>query len=127
MRQRLLQSGSCVSPIYIITKKDLDMSQAKLYPDWQEIITFSADGPQPQKLLETETLTTVLVGLEAGQKLPPHPAPAATYHFLAGSGWMIVEGERLAVQPGATVVVPAGATRGVEAETRLAFLGTRAA
>ncbi len=103
------------------------MSQAKLYPDWREIIAFSADGPNPQKLLETETLTTVLVGLEAGQKIPPHPASVATYHFLEGSGWMIVDGERLAVQPGATVVIPDGATsRGVEAETRLAFLGTRA-
>ncbi len=102
------------------------MSQAKLYPNWQEAIVFSADGPQPQKLLETETLTAVLVGLEAGQKLPPHPAPAATYHFLEGSGWMIVDDSRLAVQPGATVVVPDGASRSVEAETQLAFLGMRA-
>ncbi len=103
------------------------MSQTKLYPNWQEIIVFSAAGPKPQKLLETEALTAVLVGLEAGQKLPPHPAPAATYHFLAGSGWMIVDDSRLAVQAGATVVVPDGASRGVEAETQLAFLGVRAA
>ena len=88
---------------------------------------FSADGPKPQKLLETETLTTVLIGLEAGQKIPPHPAPAAAYHFLEGSGWVIVDDSRLAVQPGATVVVPDGASRSVEAETQLAFLGVRAA
>ena len=37
---------------------------------------------------------------------------------------MIVEGERLPVQAGATVVVPEGATRGVDAKTQLAFLGT---
>ena len=103
------------------------MSEAKLYPDWKEVIAFSAYGPNPQKLLETDTLTAVLVGLQAGQKIPPHPAPAAAYHFLDGTGWMIVERERLAVQPGATVVVPDGVPRGVEAESRLAFLGVRAA
>ena len=40
---------------------------------------------------------------------------------------MIVDGERLAIRPGATVVVPEGAVRGVEAETRLAFLGSQSA
>ncbi len=103
------------------------MSQTKLYPNWQDVIVFSPDGPQPQKLLETEALMAVLVGLEAGQKIPPHPAPTAVYHFLEGNGWMIVDGERLAVQPGATVVAPDGATRGIEAETRLAILATRTA
>ncbi len=105
----------------------MELAQIKLYPNWQEVITFSKDGPQPKKLLETETLTAVMVGLEAGQKLPPHPAPAATYHFLEGSGQMIVAGERLPVEAGATVVVPDGTTRGIEAETQLAFLGVRAA
>ena len=104
----------------------MDISQTKLYNNWQEIITFSKDGPQPKKLLETKTLTAVMVGLEAGQKLPPHPAPAATYHFLAGSGQMIVDGEQLAVGAGATVVLPDGTPRGIEAEPLLAFLGVRA-
>jgi len=103
------------------------MTQAKFYPTWQETVVFAADGPQPQKLLETNTFRAVLVGLEAGQQIPVHPAPASAYHFLQGTGWMIVAGERLTVQPGATVVVPADVSRGVEAETRLAFLGTQAA
>ena len=47
------------------------------------------------------------------------------YHFLEGCGWMIVDDERLPVGPGATVVMPAGTVRGIEAETRLAFLATR--
>lgn len=103
------------------------MTQAKLYPTWQETVIFSADGVQPQKLIETDTFRAVLVGLEAGQHIPAHPAPASAYHFLQGTGWMIVAEERLAVQPGATVVVPADVSRGVEAETRLAFIGTQAA
>lgn len=40
---------------------------------------------------------------------------------------MEVDGKRLSVGPGATVVVPAGIPRGVEAETQLAFLGSHGA
>jgi len=100
------------------------MSQAELFPAWKEIITYSAGGPHHKELIETDDYKAVLVGLEADQKIPPHPAAAATYHFLDGTGTMVVNGERLSVSPGATVVVPAGVPRGVEAETRLAFLGS---
>lgn len=102
------------------------MNGIAVYPDWRERVVFAAGGPQPQKLLETATFRAVLVGLEAGQKIPPHPALASTYHVLEGTGWMIVDGERFALQPGATVVVPDGTVRGVEAETRLVFLGAQA-
>ncbi len=100
------------------------MSKVELFPAWQEIVSYSADGPRHQKLMETDDYKAVLVGLEANQKIPPHPAAAATYHFLDGTGTMVVDGERLGVLPGATVVVPAGVLRGVEADTRLAFLGS---
>jgi quercetin dioxygenase-like cupin family protein len=103
------------------------MTQATLYPTWQDVIQYGDSGPNPQKIIETDTFRTVLVGLKAGQKIPPHPAPVSTYHFLAGSGRIIVDGERFAVQAGATVVVPDGATRSIEAETELAFLGAQAA
>lgn len=97
-----------------------------VYSDYRQAIAYSAQGPQPQVWLETTALRAVLVGLEPGQSLPAHPAPAAVYHFLEGRGWMTVDGERLAVQAGTTVTVTDGARRGVEAETRLAFLGVRA-
>ena len=103
------------------------MTQPKLYPKWKETVVFDADGPRHQGLMETDSLRAMLVGLEAGQKISPHPASAAAYHFLEGSGWVTVGDERFAVGPGATVVVPSGAPRGVEAETRLAFLGAQAA
>ena len=34
-----------------------------LYLDWKEVVVFAADGPQPQKLLETDSFRAVLVGL----------------------------------------------------------------
>jgi len=38
---------------------------------------------------------------------------------------MLVGDERFAIQAGSTVLAPAGAARGMEAETQLAFIATR--
>ena len=98
-----------------------------LYPDWRSKVVFAPDGPRPQVLMEDDKFRVVIGGLEAGQKIPPHPEGASVFHFLEGTGWMIVDDERFAVKPGATIVTPAGAKRGIEAETRLAFLAARVA
>lgn len=102
------------------------MKKAKLYSSWEELIAYSSDGPKHTELIRTEAYNAVLVGLEASQKISPHPAPEASYHFLEGSGWIIVDGERMAVEQGTTVVVPAGIPRGMEADTRLAVLASHA-
>ncbi len=99
----------------------------QLYPNWKETIVFSPDGPQPQLLVENDKFKVILAGLEPGQKIPAHPEAQAMYHFLEGTGAMIVDGERLAVEAGTTVITPQGAVRGVEAEARLAFLAARVA
>ena len=95
--------------------------------NWRDQVIYSANGPQPYVLVENERIKSVLVGLEPGQKLPPHPAPDGIYQFLEGTGWMMVDDQQLRVQPGTIVIVPDGAKRGIEAETRLAFLGVRLA
>ncbi|KAA3644162.1 MAG: hypothetical protein DWQ07_18805 [Chloroflexi bacterium] len=92
--------------------------------DWRQFVVFSIEGPHPKVLIETDTLKSVIVGLESGQQIPPHPAPTAVYHFLDGSGWMIVDEKRFPVQAGTTIVVPQGVQRGVEAKSKLSFLGT---
>ena len=101
------------------------MTEAAFFPDWRTQVVFSPAGPKPVTLVENEKLRTLVAGLEAGQMIPPHPGELAVYHFLEGNGWMTVDGERLAVSVGATVIVPQGAARGIQAETRLAFLATR--
>jgi quercetin dioxygenase-like cupin family protein len=103
------------------------MNATSLIPDWREKIVYAAEGPQPQTLMENDKMKVIVAGLEAGQQIPSHAATTAVYHFLEGAGWMTVDGEQLAVGPGATVVMPAGAVRGVQATTRLAFLATRVA
>lgn len=97
-----------------------------VFPDFRGCVQYSPAGPKPQVWLETAALKAVLVGLEPGQSLPPHPGPAGVYHVLEGTGWMTVGQDRCAVAVGATVVVPDGVRRGIQAETRLAFLGVRA-
>jgi quercetin dioxygenase-like cupin family protein len=67
----------------------------------------------------------VIAGLQPGKKMPPHAEGPAIFHFLDGTGQMIVEEEIFSVQTGTTVIVPNGAIRGIEAITQLAFLAVR--
>ena len=97
----------------------------KYYSSTQDKAVFSAQGPQPQVLFVQGEVKVLVGGLEAGQKIPAHPEGLAVYHFLEGRGWMLVDGERLAVGPGSTVITLEGAPRGMEADTRLVFLATR--
>ena len=91
------------------------MQKTTLYPNWRDEVVYSPDGPQPQMLMANDEVKIIVGGLEPGQKIPEHKEATAMYHFL------------LAVGPGATVVMPEGTSRGMEAETRLAFLAARIA
>lgn len=103
------------------------MSQVNHYPDWREKIAYHPDGPRPSILLADEKVKIIMVGLEAGQKIPEHPEAAALYHFLEGNGRMLVDGRSYEIGPGTTIIMPAGTVRGLEAGSRLAFLAVRIA
>ena len=97
----------------------------KYFPDVKTRVLFSSEGPQPQNLYTEGQLKVITAGLKAGQKIPAHPEGLALYTFLEGNGWMVVDGERLAVGPGSTVITLAGAQRGIEAESQLIFIAVR--
>jgi mannose-6-phosphate isomerase-like protein (cupin superfamily) len=86
---------------------------------------FADDGPKPQFLIETPQFKALVVGLEAGGQIPVHPGEAAMYHFLEGEGLMTVDDEIFAIKPGVTVIAPSGARRGMNAKTRIIFLGSK--
>lgn len=88
---------------------------------------FAADGPKPQFLLDTPQYKALVVGLEAGQNIPLHPGEPAMYHFLEGEGLMTVGDETFAIKPGVTIIAQAGVPRGVNAKTRVVFLGSKGA
>ncbi len=92
---------------------------------WTGLTAYSSPGPQPTILHETDTFRALVAGLEPGGRILRHPEPLALYHVLEGTGTMLVDGEHHALRPGATVIVPAGASRRIEAATRLAFLAVR--
>ena len=94
------------------------------FTDTKAKAVFSSEGPKPQFLLDTPNFKA-LVGLEAGGQIPAHPGEVAMYHFLEGEGLMTVDDETFAIKPGVTVITPSGAKRGINAKTRVVFLGSK--
>ena len=103
------------------------MTETTLYPNWKDQIVYGSEGPQPHVLMANEKVKALMAGLAPGAKIPEHAEAQALYHILEGTGWMTVDGERLPVSAGATIVMPEGAVRGLEAETQLAFIAVRIA
>ena len=99
----------------------------RYFRDVKAGVVFSEEGPQPHSLFSDGALKLIAAGLNEGQVIPVHPEGLAVYTFLEGSGWMLVDGERLEVGPGAVVITLAGARRGIEAQTRLTFVALRIA
>ena len=90
-----------------------------------EKVVYSKDGPQPQTLFEAGPVKVIVAGVEAGTRIPVHPEGLSSFHFIQGKGVMIVVGERMPVGPGVVIIADHGAPRGMEAETRLAFVAVR--
>lgn len=93
------------------------------FPDTKSKAVFAGDGPKPQVLIETAQFKVLVAGLEAGGQIPVHPASVAMYYFLEGEGLMTVDDETFVIKPGVTIITPSGAKRGMNAKTRLVFLG----
>lgn len=95
------------------------------FADTKSKAVFSAQGTSPQFLMQAPNFKALVVGLNAGQQIPPHPGDAAMYHFLEGEGLMTVGDEAFDIKPGATVVAQAGVKRGMNAKTRVIFLAAK--
>ena len=107
--------------------KEIIMTILTSIKDARKAANYSEAGPEPNILFQNEQIKVIAAGLEAGQEIPEHPEALAVYYILEGKGQMQVDGEPIEVGPGASVVTPAGSTRGMVAETRLLFLATRIA
>ena len=101
------------------------MTTTTFFPDWRELVTFAAPRPEPTLLRDEDGFRVLLAGLEPGGQIPAHPERLAVYHVLEGRGSMVVDDERFVLAAGATVIAPRRSRRGIEAETRLAFLAVR--
>lgn len=102
-----------------------DTTSQIYFADTKSKAVFAAEGPQPQFLIDTPKFKTLVVGLGAGSYIPAHPDQAAMYHFLEGTGLMTVGDEVFEIKPGVTVIAPSGVKRGINAKTRVIFLGSK--
>ncbi len=99
---------------------------ATLWPDWRTVVAARDSGPDVAVLHESAELKVVLVALAAGQGLPPHPGPTASFHILSGTGAVVIDEVEHPVSAGATVVAASGTHRLVRATSPLVFLGNLA-
>lgn len=94
--------------------------------DLQGLIEYHTNAPVKHDLLKTEWFNVVLVCLEAGQEIPPHPEPyAVLFVVLEGAGTITVGTERYEVKPNHLIFSPQGGVRGIASRTRMSILGVQ--
>jgi quercetin dioxygenase-like cupin family protein len=87
---------------------------------------FSPDGPVKTDIARTTGSKIVLVCLEAGQTIPPHPEPyAVVFVVLQGEGVITSGTVEHPVSPLHLVAVGRGEDRGIRCTHRLVLLGIR--
>jgi len=88
---------------------------------------FSSDHQVATPLFQSDPLTVMLIGFEPGQSITEHPGPAGAFYVVDGHGWISINGERREVRAGTVAIVPQGAQRSIQAQTRLTLLVSRGA
>ena len=87
---------------------------------------FSATGPVKKDLMKTAGSNIVVVGLETGQVIPPHPEPyAVVFVVLQGEGIITSGTIAYPVKPLHLVSVKKDEDRGIRCDKRMVLLGIR--
>jgi quercetin dioxygenase-like cupin family protein len=87
---------------------------------------FSASGPVKKDLMKTAGSNIVIVALETGQVIPPHPEPyAVVFVVLQGEGVIISGTIEHPVKPLCLVSVKKDENRGIRCDQRMVLLGIR--
>jgi quercetin dioxygenase-like cupin family protein len=87
---------------------------------------FSAKGPVKKDLMKTAGSNIVIVCLEIGQVIPPHPEPyAVVFVVLQGEGIITSGNAEYPVNPLHLVSVGKDENRGIRCKQRMILLGIR--
>ncbi|MFA4877065.1 MAG: hypothetical protein WC586_06595 [Methanoregula sp.] len=87
---------------------------------------FSASGPVKKDLMKTAGSNIVIVGLETGQVIPPHPEPyAVVFVVLQGEGTITSGTIEHPVKPQHLVSVKKDENRGIRCSEKMVILGIR--
>jgi len=87
---------------------------------------FSASGPVKKDLMKTAGSNIVLICLETGQEILPHPEPyAVVFVVLQGEGVITSGAVEYPVKPQHLVSVKKDENRGIRCNKRMVILGIR--
>ncbi len=87
---------------------------------------FSATGPVKKDLMKTAGSNIVIVGLETGQVIPPHPEPyAVVFVVLQGEGVITAGTTEHPVKLHHLVSVKKDENRGIRCDKKMVLLGIR--
>ena len=96
---------------------------AAILSSYLDAIAFGLERFNPVLVASGADMKAVLTCLEPGQFIPGHrPGVDMVLIVLEGDGQVVAAETQEAVHSGAVIFVPAGAARGVKAETRLVAL-----
>jgi len=94
--------------------------------DLKNATEFSRQGPVKKDLMKTAGSNIVLVCLEKGQMIPPHPEPyAVVFVVLQGEGIITSGDTEQPVKPLHLVSVGKDENRGIQCIQRMVLLGIR--
>jgi quercetin dioxygenase-like cupin family protein len=94
------------------------------HKDLQDLIEYSRTTRVVKDVLMTDWFNVVLVCLEKGQEISPHPEPyAVLFHVIEGEGTITAGTERYDVKPNHMIFVPKDGVRGIAPRTRMSLVG----
>jgi quercetin dioxygenase-like cupin family protein len=93
----------------------------------ENLTIFSQESHTKQVFFESEKLKAQVMGLEAGQKIPPcRMEHDVVFVVLEGRGVIFVDGEERAIEKSAFIFVPKEKeTRSIEAITQMSLLAVQ--
>ncbi|MBE0524328.1 MAG: cupin domain-containing protein [Methanosarcinales archaeon] len=96
------------------------------HTDLKELVEYSTTAPVKKDILSTEWFNVVLVCLEEGQEIQPHPEPySVLFQVIDGEGTITVGTEKYDVKPNHIIFVPKNGIRGIRPHTHMSLLGIR--
>lgn len=96
--------------------------------DLTELAEFSATEQVKKDVCRTKMFNIVLVCLEVGQEIPPHPEPYdVCFYVIEGEGTFTVGDEQNTLKDGQMIFAPGNVARGIRSTKRLTILGIQEA
>jgi quercetin dioxygenase-like cupin family protein len=96
--------------------------------DLDSLAEFSESGHTKRDLLKTEGFNSVLVCMEDGQEIAPHPEPYYVLFIVYEGRGVITHGEEKSdVGPGSMVFIGSDEIRGIKCKKRMKIIGIQEA